>query len=129
MINCLFVHNFAYFSLFFWKPVFSKIYLNKFKLHHLCMYLYLCVWINLYNNIIILAKAKMSTYFLITLNIAIVLISFYNSECFLVLSNNLLCIFSDTMIFLYLYVLVCSLLVRAEEEQQTVEQERVLRQS
>ena len=93
------------------------------------MYLYLCVGINLYNNIIILAKAKMSTYFLITLNIAIALISFYNSECFLVLSNNLLCIFSDTMIFLYLYVLVCSLLVRAEEEQQTVEQERVLRQS
>ena len=47
---CLFVHNFAYFSLFFWKPVFPKIYLNKFKLHHLYMYLYLCVWINLYNN-------------------------------------------------------------------------------
>ena len=46
----LFVHNFAYFSLFFWKPVFLKIYLNKFKLHHLYMYLYLCVWINLYNN-------------------------------------------------------------------------------
>jgi len=40
---CLFVHNFAYFSLFFWKPVFSKIYLNKFKRHHLYMYLYLCV--------------------------------------------------------------------------------------
>ena len=49
---CLFVHNFAYFSLFF-KPVFSKIYLNKFKLHHLYMYLYLCVWINLYNIILI----------------------------------------------------------------------------
>ena len=47
---CLFVHNFAYFSFFFWKPVFSKIYLNKFKIHHLYMYLYLCVWINLYNN-------------------------------------------------------------------------------
>ena len=47
---CLFVDNFAYFSLFFWKPVFSKIYLNKFKLHHLYMYLYLCLWINLYNN-------------------------------------------------------------------------------
>ena len=47
---CLFVHNFAYFSLFFWKPVFSKIYLNKFNLHLLYMYLYLCVWINLYNN-------------------------------------------------------------------------------
>jgi len=40
---CLFVHNFAYFSLFFWKPVFKKIYVNNFKLHHLYMYLYLCV--------------------------------------------------------------------------------------
>ena len=47
---CQYVHNFAYFSLFFWKPVFSKIYLNKFRLHHFYMYLYLCVWINLYNN-------------------------------------------------------------------------------
>ena len=45
---CLFVHNFAYFSLLCWKPVFLKIYLYKFKLHHLYMYLYLCVWINLY---------------------------------------------------------------------------------
>ena len=26
---CLFVHNFAYFSLFFWKAVFSKIYFNN----------------------------------------------------------------------------------------------------
>ena len=39
----LFVHNFAYFSLFFWKLVFSKIYLHKIKLHHLYKYLYLCV--------------------------------------------------------------------------------------
>jgi len=46
----LFVHNFAYFSFFIWKTIYSKIYLNKFKLHHLYMYLYLCVWINLYDN-------------------------------------------------------------------------------
>ena len=46
----LFVHNLTYFSFFFCKAIYSKIYLNKFKLHHLYMYLYLCVWINLYNN-------------------------------------------------------------------------------
>ena len=33
------------------KLYFQKLYLNKFKLHHLYMYLYLCVWINLYNII------------------------------------------------------------------------------
>ena len=48
----LFVHNFAYFSFFIRRTILSK-YLNKFKLHHLYMYLYLCVWINLYNIIII----------------------------------------------------------------------------
>ena len=39
----LFVHNFAYFSLFFWKPVFSKIYLNKKLQWHLLMYFYFFV--------------------------------------------------------------------------------------
>jgi len=45
----LFVHNFAYFSFFFCEAIYSKIYLNNFKLHHLYLYLNLCV-INLYNN-------------------------------------------------------------------------------
>ena len=36
----LFVHNFAFFS--FSKTKYSN-YLNKFKLHHIYMYLYLCV--------------------------------------------------------------------------------------
>ena len=58
---CLFVHNFAYFSLFFWKPVFKKIYVNNFKLHHLYMYLYLCVWINLYNNNMIINDSHSKT--------------------------------------------------------------------
>ena len=31
--QCRLFHNFAYLFLFFWKPVFSKIYSNKFKLH------------------------------------------------------------------------------------------------
>ena len=40
----LFVHNFAYFFYFLLETcIFKKIYLNKFKLHHLYMYLYLCV--------------------------------------------------------------------------------------
>jgi len=43
--------NFAFFFFFFCcKIIYSKIYLNKFKLHHLYMNLYLFVWINLYNN-------------------------------------------------------------------------------
>ena len=44
----LFVYNFAYFSYFFCKTLYSN-YFDKFKLLHLYVYLYLCVWINLYN--------------------------------------------------------------------------------
>ncbi len=38
--------------------LFFQIYFNKFKLHHLYMYLYLCMWINL--NIIIICESKLS---------------------------------------------------------------------
>ena len=34
----------------FVKLYIQNFYLNKFKQHHLCMYLYLCVWINVYSN-------------------------------------------------------------------------------
>ena len=43
----LFVHIFLF---SFVKLYIQKMYLNTFKLHHLYMYLYLCVWIHLYNN-------------------------------------------------------------------------------
>ena len=53
----LFVDNFAYFFFFLLETcIFKKIYLNKFKLHHVYMYLYLCVWINLISNSIKKAK-------------------------------------------------------------------------
>jgi len=41
-----------YFAFYFFicKAIYSK-YLNKFKLHNLYMYFYICVWINLYNKL------------------------------------------------------------------------------
>ena len=47
MINVAYLCIILYF--FFCKTIYSK-HLNKFKLHHLYMYVYLCVWINLYNK-------------------------------------------------------------------------------
>ena len=41
------------FSFFVFKTIYSN-YLSKFELHHLYMYLYLCVWIHLSNIIILI---------------------------------------------------------------------------
>ena len=37
----LFMNNFVYFSFYFCKTIYSNC-LNKFKLHHLCMYIFMC---------------------------------------------------------------------------------------
>ena len=35
-------YNFAYFSFFFCKAIYSEIHLITFKLHHLCIYIFVC---------------------------------------------------------------------------------------